>query len=94
MLGQAAVSATVEAGRLTAVPHGGRISPRHVGLAMRQPIDHAGMMCPVSGIQAQGEGVAVFDVEIPADDGAAGAVRLKTWYALHQDAVTARERMA
>src|SRR5262245_41648992 len=61
---------------------------------MRQPIDHAGMVCPVSGIQAQGEGVAVFDVEIPADDGAAGAVRLKTWYALHQDAVTVRERMA
>jgi hypothetical protein len=44
--------------------------------------------------QAQGEGVAVFDVKIPADDGAAGAVRSKTWYGLHQDAVTVPERMA
>jgi hypothetical protein len=59
---------------------------------MRQPIDHAGMVCPGSGLR-QGEGVAVFDVEIPADDGAAGAVRLKTWYGLRQDAVTVRERM-
>ena len=76
------------------MPRGGLISRRHVGLAMRQPIDHAGMVCPSSGYQAQGEGVAVFDVEIPADDGAAGAVRLKTWYGLHQDAVTVPERTA
>ena len=64
MLEQAAFSATVETGRLTAMPRGGLISRRHVGLAMRQPIDHAGMVCPSSGYQAQGEGVAVFDVEI------------------------------
>ena len=93
MLEQSAVSATVEAGRPTTVARGGRISRRHVGLAMRQPIDHAGMVCPSSGYQAQGEGVAVFDVEIPADDAATGAVRLKTCTSPSR-CLTVPERMA
>ena len=43
--------------------------------------------------QAQREGVAVFDVEIPADDAATGAVRLKTCTSPSR-CLTVPERMA